>query len=108
MAPYFKIFVRVSWKADRESDKMSASMEKKIAGLEMGLLQQNIDIPVISLVVHTSLALMFKHCYDEAVKAKVADFGDKVEDSTFLDTRQNQVYFVVFLLRISNTDHVLI
>ena len=94
MAPYFKIFVRVSWKADRDSDKMSASMEKKIAELEMGLLQKNnIDIPVISLVVHTSLALMFKHCYDEAVKAKVADFGDKVEDSTFLNALQNQVCF---------------
>ena len=54
MAPYFKSFVRESGKADRDGDKMTTNMEKKIAELEMGLLhlQQNIDIPEISLVVH--------------------------------------------------------
>ena len=31
-------YVRESGKADREGDKMAASMEKKIAELEMGLL----------------------------------------------------------------------
>ncbi len=54
VAPYFKSFVRESGKADRDGDKMATSMEKKIAELEMGLLhlQQNIDIPEISLTVH--------------------------------------------------------
>ena len=93
MAPYFKSFVRESGKADRDGDKMANSMEKKIAELEMGLLhlQQNIDIPEISLVVHPTVALVIKRCSDEGSKAKVADFGDKVEDSTFLNALQNQV-----------------
>ena len=54
VAPFFKSFVRESGKADRDGDKMATSMEKKIAELEMGLLhlQQNIDIPEISLTVH--------------------------------------------------------
>ncbi len=54
VAPYFKSFVRESGKADRDGDKMATSMEKKIAELEMGLLhlQQNIDIPEITLTVH--------------------------------------------------------
>ena len=34
---------------------------------------------------------MIKRCSDEGTKAKVADFGDKVEDSTFLNALQNQV-----------------
>ena len=95
MAPYFKSFVRESGKADRDGDKMATSMEKKIAELEMGLLhlQQNIDIPEISLVVHPTVAQVIKRCCDDGVKAKVADFGDKVEDSTFLNALQNQVFF---------------
>ena len=93
MAPYFKSFVRESGKADRDGDKMATSMEKKIAELEMGLLhlQQNIDIPEISLVVHPTVASIIKKCADEGSKAKVADFGDRVEDSTFLNALQNQV-----------------
>ena len=93
MAPYFKSFVRESGKADRDGDKMATSMEKKIAELEMGLLhlQQNIDIPEISLVVHPTVATIIKKCADEGSKAKVADFGDRVEDSTFLNALQNQV-----------------
>ena len=93
MAPYFKSFVRESGKADRDGDKMANSMEKKIAELEMGLLhlQQNIDIPEISLIVHPTVAQVLKKCSDEGTKAKVADFGDKVEDSVFLNALQNQV-----------------
>ena len=93
MAPYFKSFVRESGKADRDGDKMTTNMEKKIAELEMGLLhlQQNIDIPEISLIVHPTVAQVLKRCSDDGLKAKVADFGDKVEDSTFLNALQNQV-----------------
>ena len=59
MAPYFKSFVRESGNADRDGDKMATSMEKKIAELEMGLLhlQQNIDIPEISLVVKPTVTI---------------------------------------------------
>ena len=93
VAPYFKSFVRDSGKADREGDKMAASMEKKIAELEMGLLhlQQNIDIPEITLNVHPAVDKVIKKAAEVGTKPKVADFGDKVEDSTFLNALQNQV-----------------
>ena len=37
------------------------------------------------------VAQVLKKCSDDGLKAKVADFGDKVEDSTFLNALQNQV-----------------
>lgn len=72
---------------------MAPSVEKKLAELEMGLLhlQQNIDIPEISLVIHQQVVSTMKRCNDENRKAKVVDFGDKVEDSTFLNQLQNGV-----------------
>ena len=74
---------------------MATSMEKKIAKLEVGLLhlQPNIDIPESMLVVHPTVAQVIKRCCDDRVKVKVADFGDKVEDLTFLITLQNQVQY---------------
>ncbi|XP_074612492.1 cytoplasmic dynein 1 heavy chain 1-like isoform X2 [Acropora palmata] len=93
VAPYFKSFVRKSGKADREGDKMVPSVEKKIAELEMGLLhlQQNIDIPEISLAIHPSVTTMVKKTAEGGRRPKVQDFGDKVEDSTFLNQLQNGV-----------------
>lgn len=46
----------------RDGDKMAPSVEKKIAELEMGLLhlQQNIDIPEITLPVHPLVAAVIK------------------------------------------------
>jgi dynein heavy chain 1 len=72
---------------------MAPSVEKKMAELEMGLLhlQQNIDIPEISLPVHQTVAIVIKRCADEGRKPKVADFGEKVEDSSFLNQLQNGV-----------------
>lgn len=92
-APYFKSYVKESGRADRDGDKMAPSVEKKLAELEMGLLhlQQNIDIPEISLTIHPTVAQTIKRCADENRKAKVADFGDKVEDSSFLNQLQNGV-----------------
>lgn len=77
----------------RDGDKMAPSVEKTIAELEMGLLhlQQNIDIPEISLQVHPYVAMVIKQCADEGRKPKVADFGDRVEDSNFLNQLQNGV-----------------
>lgn len=93
MAPYFKSYVQGTGRADRDGDKMAPSVEKKIAELEMGLLhlQQNIDIPEISLPVHPTVTHIIKLCAEEGRKPKVADFGEKVEDSTFLNQLQNGV-----------------
>ncbi|XP_050563737.1 dynein heavy chain, cytoplasmic isoform X3 [Spodoptera frugiperda] len=93
MAPFFKSYVKESGRADRDGDKMAPSVEKKIAELEMGLLhlQQNIDIPEITLPVHPLVAAVIKRAADEGRKPRVADFGDKVEDSTFLNQLQNGV-----------------
>lgn len=93
VAPYFKSFVRESGKADRDGDKMATSMEKKIAELEMGLLhlQQNIDIPEISLTVHPAILHALKVAEAEQRKPKVEDLREKVEDSTFLNALQNLV-----------------
>ncbi|XP_073982188.1 dynein heavy chain, cytoplasmic isoform X4 [Rhodnius prolixus] len=93
MSPYFKSYVKESGRADRDGDKMVPSVEKKIDELEMGLLhlQQNIDIPEISLVVHPVVAAVIKKCLEEGRKPKVADFGDRVDDSTFLNQLQNGV-----------------
>ena len=72
---------------------MAPSVEKKIAELEMGLLhlQQNIDIPEITLTIHPTVASVIKKCEDENRKPKVADFGDKVEDANFLNALQGGV-----------------
>ena len=93
LAPYFKSYIKESGRAEREGDKMVPSVEKKMTELEMGLLhlQQNIDIPEISLQVHPSVANVVKKCSEEGRKPKVVDFGDLVEDSTFLNQLQNGV-----------------
>lgn len=92
LAPYFKSYVKESGRGD-DGDKMAPSVEKKMAELEMGLLhlQQNIDIPEINLPINAVVLQTMKACGDEGRKAKVIDFGDKVEDSTFLNTLQNGV-----------------
>ena len=58
---------------------MAPSVEKKIAELEMGLLhlQQNIDIPEITLSIHPVVATQIKKSHDQGVRARVEDFGDK-------------------------------
>lgn len=77
----------------RDSDKVAPSVEKKLAELEMGLLhlQQNIDIPDITLPVHPIIQGAIKKATEEGRRAKVADFGEKVEDSSFLNQLQNGV-----------------
>ncbi|XP_018494643.2 dynein heavy chain, cytoplasmic [Galendromus occidentalis] len=94
VAPYFKSYVRRTGRVERDGDKMAPNVEKKIAELEMGLLhlQQNIDIPEITLMVHPTVAAVIKKCLDEENrKANVNDFGDSVEDSSFLNQLQNGV-----------------
>lgn len=68
-------------------------VEKKIAELEMGLLhlQQNIDIPEITLTFHPFVVGIVKKCNAEGRKPSPEDFSDKVEDSTFLNALQHGV-----------------
>ncbi|KAL3873221.1 hypothetical protein ACJMK2_036362 [Sinanodonta woodiana] len=93
VAPFFKSYIRETGKAERDGDKMAPTVEKKIAELEMGLLhlQQNIDIPEINLPVHPIVASAIKKASEENRKAKVEDFGDKVEDAQFLNALQSGV-----------------
>ena len=72
---------------------MAPSVENKIAEVEMGLLhlQQNIDIPEITLTAHPSVVAIIKKCQAEGRRARVQDFGDKVEDSTYLNALQTGV-----------------
>ncbi|MGH0183385.1 UNVERIFIED_CONTAM: hypothetical protein FKN15_012033, partial [Acipenser sinensis] len=93
VAPFFKSYIKESGKADRDGDKMAPSVEKKIAELEMGLLhlQQNIEIPEISLLIHPIITNVAKQCYERGDKPKVTDFTDKVEDPTFLNQLQSGV-----------------
>lgn len=72
---------------------MVPSVAKKISELEMALLhlQQNIDIPEITLIIHPTVLNMIKKCEEEGRKAKVQDFGELCEDSTFLNQLQNGV-----------------
>ena len=72
---------------------MAPTVEKKIAELEMGLLhlQQNIDIPEITLQIHPAVGGVMKKASEEGRKATVNDFGDKVDDSVFLNQLQSGV-----------------
>lgn len=76
-----------------DGDKMAPTVEKQIIELEMGLLhlQQNIDIPEITLPVHPVVSQTIKKCADENRRPKVEDFGDKVEDAQFLNALQSGV-----------------
>lgn len=93
VAPYFKSYVKETGRAERDGDKMAPTVEKKIAELEMGLLhlQQNIDIPEITLTVHPVVAATIKRCAEEGRRATAIDFGDRTEDSSFLNQLQNGV-----------------
>ncbi|XP_078728003.1 cytoplasmic dynein 1 heavy chain 1-like isoform X1 [Lampetra fluviatilis] len=90
VAPFFKSYIRETSRADRDGDKMAPSVEKKIAELEMGLLhlQQNIEIPEISLPIHATVSSVLRQSLERDEKAKVADFGDRVDDATFLNQLQ--------------------
>ncbi|XP_033735277.1 cytoplasmic dynein 1 heavy chain 1-like isoform X2 [Pecten maximus] len=93
VAPFFKSYIKETGKAERDGDKMAPTVEKKISELEMGLLhlQQNIDIPEITLSIHQVVSSVIKKCGEENKKPKVEDFGDKVEDAQFLNALQSGV-----------------
>ena len=59
----------------------------------MGLLhlQQNIDIPEITLAVHPLITSAVKKAADAGKKARVEDLEDSVSDSSFLNAIQKDV-----------------
>ncbi|VDO87633.1 unnamed protein product [Schistosoma mattheei] len=72
---------------------MAPSVEKTMTDLEMGLLhlQQNIDIPEITLSVHPLVAQVIKQRAEEGKRAKTSDFEDKLDDAQFLNALQSGV-----------------
>ncbi|VDP20010.1 unnamed protein product [Schistosoma margrebowiei] len=76
-----------------DGDKMAPSVEKTMTDLEMGLLhlQQNIDIPEITLPVHPLVAQVIKQRAEEGKRAKTSDFEDKLDDAQFLNALQSGV-----------------
>jgi len=115
VSPFFKSYVKESGRVDkwnsrknqyllfetsnflcfsfRDSDKVAPSVEKKLAELELGLLhlQQNIDIPDISLTAHPIIQQLMKRALEENRRPKIGDLGDRVEDSSFLNQLQSGV-----------------
>ncbi|CAH8525652.1 unnamed protein product [Dicrocoelium dendriticum] len=93
ISPFYKSYIRESGRAERDGDKMAPSVEKTMTDLEMGLLhlQQNIDIPEISLSVHPLVAQIIRQKADAGSRAKTSDFEDKLEDAHFLNTLQSGV-----------------
>ncbi|CAH8838540.1 unnamed protein product [Trichobilharzia szidati] len=93
ISPFYKSYIRESGRADRDGDKMAPSVEKTMTELEMGLLhlQQNIDIPEITLSVHPLVAQVIKERAQEGKRAKTSDFEDKLEDAQFLNALQSGV-----------------
>ena len=92
----------------RDGDKMAPSVEKKIAELEMGLLhlQQNIDIPEITITIHPAVAAVIKKCNEDGHTPKVTDFGDKVEDAQFLNALQSGVNrWIREIQKVGSKDH---
>lgn len=69
---------------------MAPSVEKTMVELEMGLLhlQQNIDIPEVTLTINPTVLAVISKCAEENRKPKVSDFGAHVEDSKFLNQLQ--------------------
>lgn len=66
---------------------------KAINDLELSLvhLQQNIDIPEVSLSIHPQIKAAIAKADEENRKVSVQDFGDKVEDTAFLNALQKGV-----------------
>lgn len=98
VSPFFKSFIRESAGGGkggdfRDGDKMAPNVEKKLAELEIGLLhlQQNIDIPEITLNIHHAISDVIKRAAKEGRRPKVEDLGDRIEDSTFLNSLQTGV-----------------
>ena len=69
------------------------SVQKKINELEVGLLhlQQNIDIPEISLPIHPTIQSVVKKANDAGRKPSTEELSGSLGDSTFLNALQKDV-----------------
>ena len=69
------------------------SVQKKINELEVGLLhlQQNIDIPEISLPIHPTIQGVVKKATDSGRKPSAEALSGSLGDSTFLNALQKDV-----------------
>ncbi|VDN12758.1 unnamed protein product [Dibothriocephalus latus] len=107
VSPFYKSYIKESGKAERDGDKMAPSVEKKIAELEIGLLhlQQNIDIPEITLAANPYVVQIIKKRQEEGKRAKVTDFEDKIEDAQFLNGLQAGVNrWIKEIQKVTNLD----
>ncbi|KAF9336730.1 hypothetical protein BG006_007626 [Podila minutissima] len=104
VSPYFNAYVSTkggsdtgasSKRPDDKDGKMGIPMaKKKIAELELSLLhlQQNIEIPEISLSIHPVVQRAIDECRDEGRRVTVdALEGSYFSDSTFLNKLQGDV-----------------
>ncbi|VDP11035.1 unnamed protein product [Soboliphyme baturini] len=95
VSPYFKSYIKESGRAEsyRDGDKVAPSVEKKLMELEMGLLhlQQNIEIPEVTLVIHPMVQAVVKKAAEKNTHPSISDLGDLIDDSTFLNQLQNGV-----------------
>jgi len=90
----FKSYFKQTGRAERDGDKMAQNFAKFLADFETFLLhlQQNIDIPDINLPIHPVITQTMKKCQEQENRlATVNDFGDRIEDSSFLNQLQNGV-----------------
>ena len=76
-----------------DGDKLVPSVQKKINELEVGLLhlQQNIDIPEISLPIHPTIQGVVKKASDSGRKPTAEELSSYLGDSTFLNALQKDV-----------------
>ena len=75
-------------------DQFAALMEKRIADIELGFLhlQQNIEIPEITLPIHAEILRTIGVCVQkEQRRARVDDFAELIEKASFLNELQNGV-----------------
>ncbi|KAJ8935144.1 hypothetical protein NQ314_012962 [Rhamnusium bicolor] len=80
---------------------MAPAVEKTIAELEMGLLhlQQNIDIPEITLQVHPYVASLIKQCADEEENQKLQISVTKLDRDPSSGTALQEISFWLNLER---------
>ncbi|CAI8028625.1 Cytoplasmic dynein 1 heavy chain 1 [Geodia barretti] len=73
-----------------EEDVLVSSVQKK---MKVGLLhpQQNIDIPEISLTIHSTISATVKKAAEAGKKPTVEELGPLVSDSSFLNGLQEDV-----------------
>jgi dynein heavy chain 1 len=92
VTPYFNSYIQSTKKAT-EGDKLVPSVQKKMNELEVGLLhlQQNIDIPEISLTIHSTIVTTVKKAAESGKKLSVEELGPLVSDSSFLNALQKDV-----------------